>query len=65
MTVRAGDPKATCLGNLLVQFYALGKLKDRRGMQEEAERICPMRTYLPKEDETTKRAVGLIRQQME
>ena len=65
MTVRAGDPKVTCLGNLLVQFYALGKLKDRRGMQEEAERICPMRTYLPKEDETTKRAVGLIRQQME
>ena len=47
MTVRAGDPKATCLGNLLVQFYALGKLDSYEAMQAEAADFCEMKTYAP------------------
>ena len=47
MTVRAGDPKATCLGNLLVQFYALGKLDSYEAMQAEAADFCEMKTYTP------------------
>ena len=47
MAVRAGDPKATCLGNLLVQFYALGRLDSYEAMQAEAERFCEMKDFAP------------------
>ena len=47
MAVSAGDPKATCLGNLLVQFYALGRLDSYEAMQAEAERFCKMKDFAP------------------
>ena len=54
MKVSAGDPQATCLGNLLVQFYALGNLPTREAMLEEAGNVCEMKIYHPQNDEMLK-----------
>ncbi|MBQ4474495.1 MAG: hypothetical protein II930_09430 [Lachnospiraceae bacterium] len=58
--VRAGDPKATCLGNLLVQFYAQGKLASLKQMREEAARICPMKEYEPRENEHLQKGLAYL-----
>ena len=47
LPVRAGDPQATGLGNLLVQFYAQGRIKSLEQMRQEAARVCEMKEYLP------------------
>lgn len=51
MKVRAGDPQATCLGNLLVQFYAQGRLESLDDMRRESTGVCEMKEYLPKRNE--------------
>ena len=46
--VRAGDPHATALGNLLVQFCALGEFSSLEKMRCAAADVCPMTRYEPK-----------------
>nr|WP_122012880.1 FGGY-family carbohydrate kinase [Maliibacterium massiliense] len=49
MQVRAGNPFATAMGNLLGQFYALGHIDSLAQMRVVAEKTCPMKTYLPQD----------------
>lgn len=61
LPVRAGAPKATCVGNLLVQFYAREKLHSLEEMREAAEQISEMKTYVPRKNEKLREKLKMLK----
>ena len=47
LPLSAGNPNATALGNLLVQFHALGLIDGLSDMRRVAGEACPMRSHVP------------------
>ena len=59
--VRAGNPNATAMGNLLVQFAALGHTDSVEGMRHLAATVCPMAEYEPKENEHLNKGLEFLK----
>ncbi|MBP3372247.1 MAG: hypothetical protein J6L88_06940 [Clostridia bacterium] len=60
-TVRAGNPTATAMGNLLVQFAALGHTDSLEGMRKLASTVCPMAEYEPEENEHLNQGLAFLK----
>lgn len=57
-TVKTGPTEATAIGNIMMQFKAIGKVNDIKEMRELIAKATPLETYIPENQESWNDAYG-------